>query len=145
MGSPVLSNENLLHCAIAITETPYQRLIGSALVELAHRRMKAIPIVTLNEPDAIVVNRCKSLASHCAKKCTYESTMDKPLHNILRLLLPAHIEAALCDESPYDAMNRMYPGTQTNDIERPWICATPESLVNKVSPSKHAFITLRFK
>ena len=138
IGLPTLTPENIMYCAVTIMQTPLPDLIGSVIVELARKKIRTLKLVPIDNPPTIVTDRCKQLAQHCAKKCTYESTRDKPLHNILRLHLPAHAEAALCDETPYDAVNRSFPGLQTNEIERPWICATPEDIVNRVTSQDDA-------
>jgi len=105
--------------------------MGEVLAELGARKLEGMAHAVLPTPPDDVAARLVTLVERCAIDCNYDKFGDAYLWRMLRSALPAEVAAALCDETPYEAIARLH-GRATNDLVQGWIRTLPQHLPARI-------------
>ncbi len=111
--------------------------IGCVINELASRRLRDMPWVVLPAPTAAECGRLQALLQACAQDCAFDKFGDAYLWNLLRFELHPEAEAALCTETPYQAINARH-GAGANELVQGWIRTLPQDLPGRVDHTSSA-------
>ena len=108
-------------------------VMGSILAELGFRRVASryrtgvVAAATAAENERLV-----AIVEGCAVHCPFDKTGDTHLHTLVRLLLPAAEEAAVGEQTPFDAMDRSYDKQTSINLVRPLFEQMPAKRVESL-------------
>lgn len=118
---PSLDDSQLANVARRIYDGDRRPVVmGAILAELGFRRVRSeYRIATVVAATAAENERLVTIVGGCAHHCPFDKRGDAHLHALIRLLLPPAEEAAVGEQTPFDAMDRSYDKQTSIKLVRP--------------------------